>query len=130
VAVRILVVDDEAELLQLIRVLLSRIGAETLVARDAASAKGLLSKPPLPNLLILDLMLPGVGGMEFLRELRSRTAYDDLPVLILSASIDPTQIREALDAGADRYLTKPYVANNLISIVQQMMASGRRAQTS
>jgi DNA-binding response OmpR family regulator len=123
---RILVVDDDPELLQLVRVLLGRIGVETILAENAANAAQLLRNPPLPDLLILDMMLPDVSGVEFLRQMRGKTMYDDLPVLILSALIDPERIRAALDSGADRYLTKPYIANNLLTVVQDMLRTGRR----
>lgn len=123
---RILVVDDDPELLQLVRVLLDRIGAETITAPNAAAAAQILRTPPLPDLLVLDLMLPDISGVEFLKQLRGRTVFDELPVLVLSAVIDPLTIRGALDAGADRYLTKPYIANNLLTVVQEILRSGRR----
>lgn len=123
---RVLIVDDDIELLQLVCFLLDRINVETTTAKNAADAAKILREPPLPDLLILDLMLPGISGMEFLRQMRARSVFDQLPVLVLSALIDPNQIREALDSGADRYLTKPYIANNLLTVVQEMLRTGRR----
>lgn len=123
---RVLIVDDDIELLQLVCFLLDRINVETITAKNAADAAKILREPPLPDLLILDLMLPGISGMEFLRQMRARSVFDQLPVLVLSALIDPNQIREALDSGADRYLTKPYIANNLLTVVQEMLRTGRR----
>lgn len=118
--------DDDAELQQLIQLLLSRIGLEAVPARDASEAAEALKKPPLPAMMILDLMMPDVSGIEFLRQVRARQVFDQLPVLVLSALVDPDRIREALDAGADRYLTKPYLANNLTTIVSEMLRTGRR----
>ncbi len=118
---RILVVDDDPEMLQLVRVLLSRIDCEALTAQNAAEAAHILRTEPLPDLLILDLMLPDVSGIEFLRQMRAKNNFKALPVLILSALIDPDRIREALDSGADRYLTKPYIATNLLGYVQEML---------
>jgi DNA-binding response OmpR family regulator len=123
---RILVVDDDPELLQLVRVLLSRIGVEVITVENATQAAQMLRTPPLPDLLILDLMLPDVSGVEFLGQMRAKAAFDGIPVLVLSALIDPDHIRQALDAGADRYLTKPYIANNLITVVQEILRTGRR----
>jgi DNA-binding response OmpR family regulator len=123
---RILVVDDDVELLQLVRILLARLNVETTTAENATDAAVLLRNPPLPDLLILDLMLPDISGKEFLRQLRSKSYFDPLPVLVLSAMIDPATIREALEIGADRYLTKPYIANNLLTVVQEMLRTGRR----
>ncbi len=123
---RILVVDDDVEIQQLVRVLLMRIGADPIVVDNAAGAAQVLRAQPLPDLMILDLMMPEVSGMEFLKQVRSREVFKDLPILILSALIETDQIREALDSGADRYLTKPYIANNLVTIVQDMLRNGRR----
>ena len=123
----ILVVDDDPELLQLVRVLLSRIGVDAVMVESAADAAQEMRNPPLPDLLILDLMLPDISGVEFLRQMRTKPIFDSVPVLVLSALIDPDHIRQALDAGADRYLTKPYIANNLLTVVQEILRTGRRA---
>jgi two-component system, OmpR family, phosphate regulon response regulator PhoB len=123
---RVLVVDDDPELLQLVRVLLSRIGIEAVCVENANAAAQLLLNEALPDLLILDMMLPDISGVEFLRQMRSKSTFDAMPVLILSALIDPERIRVALDAGADRYLTKPYIANNLLTVVQDILRTGRR----
>lgn len=123
---RVLVVDDDPELLQLVRVLLSRIGVEAVCVENANDAAQFLLNEALPDLLILDMMLPDISGVEFLRQMRSKSNFDAMPVLILSALIDPERIRAALDAGADRYLTKPYIANNLLTVVQDILRTGRR----
>lgn len=123
---RVLVVDDDPELLQLVRVLLSRIGIEAVCVENATDAAQFLLNESLPDLLILDMMLPDISGVEFLRQMRSKPNFDALPVLILSALIDPERIRAALDSGADRYLTKPYIANNLLTVVQDILRTGRR----
>jgi DNA-binding response OmpR family regulator len=124
---RILVVDDDPELLQLVRVLLARIDVDTIAVESAAAAAQELRTPPLPDLVILDLMLPDVSGVDFLSQMRAKPMFDTVPVLVLSAMIDPDHIRQALDAGADRYLTKPYIANNLLTVVQEILRIGRRA---
>ena len=123
---RIIVVDDDVEIQQLVRVLLMRIGIDPIVVDNATAAAQAMRTPPLPDLIILDLMLPEISGMEFLRQLRARDSFNNVPVLVLSALIESEQIREALDAGADRYLTKPYIANNLVTIVQDILKTGRR----
>ena len=124
--VKILVVDDDPSLQKLVEVLLTRAGMEAIPAGSASEAVTILRSGPLPNAVILDLMLPDVSGLEFLRQMRAKALFDNLPVLILSALADPDQIREGLAAGADRYLTKPYLANNLISTVSDLLRSGRK----
>jgi two-component system phosphate regulon response regulator PhoB len=99
---------------------------EAIPAGSAADAVNILRTPPLPHIVVLDLMLPDVSGIEFLKQMRTKQTLDNLPVLILSALADPDQIREGLASGADRYLTKPYLANNLISTIQDLLRTGRR----
>lgn len=125
---RVLAVDDDAELLELVITLLKRVNIETIGVENAIQAAQALRQPPLPDLLILDLMLPDISGIDFLKQMRSKTIFDSLPVLVLSAMAEPQEIRAALDAGADRYLTKPYLANNLLSVVQEMLRTGRRVR--
>jgi two-component system phosphate regulon response regulator PhoB len=121
----ILVVDDDPALQKLVVLLLERAGYETQSALNATEAAAHLRKTPLPDLMVLDLMLPEISGIDFLKQLRAKSMFDELPVIILSALADPAQIREGLEAGADRYLTKPYLANNLIKTVQDVLKQGR-----
>lgn len=121
----ILVVDDDVSVLKLSEAILKRVGMQTALAENASEAATVLKGKPLPNLMVLDLMLPDVSGLEFLRQVREKSAFDELPILILSALADPDRIREGLATGADRYLTKPYLANNLAPTVQDMLRTGR-----
>ncbi len=125
---RILVVDDDPALQKLVVALLNRAGMETVTAMNASEAALILRHPPLPNLMLLDLMMPEISGIEFLKQVRAKPHFDNLPVIILSALADPEQIREGLDSGADRYLTKPYLANNLIKTVREVLQQGRRVR--
>lgn len=122
----ILVVDDDPALQKLVVSLLRRAGMETLQAIDAHQAQEHLDGDTLPDLVLLDLMLPEISGIQFLQKIRKRSEFDDLPVIILSALADPEQIREGIESGADRYLTKPYLANNLIKTVREVLQHGRR----
>ncbi len=124
--VRVLVVDDDPSLLKLVGLLIQRAGMEPIFAENAREAVQALGKEPLPEIVLLDLMLPDVSGIEFLRQMREREMFDELPVIILSALADPDQIREGLDTGADRYLTKPYLANNLIKTIEEVLRTGRK----
>ena len=122
---RILVVDDDAALQRLVSTLLKRAEMMPLSATTAGEAAQILKEDPLPDVTILDMMLPDVSGIEFLKQMRSKDRFDALPVIILSALADPDRIREGLSVGADRYLTKPYLANNLIATVQELLQVGR-----
>lgn len=120
----ILVVDDDPALQQLITTLLNRAGITPISAMNVTEARAVL-EVELPDLILLDLMLPEMSGIEYLQELRQQDRFERLPVIILSALADPDQIREGLDAGADRYLTKPYLANNLLRTVKDVLKTGR-----
>ena len=86
---RILVVDDDPSVLQLVSALLERSEIEPLTAQNASQAAAILRQQPLPDLVILDLMLPEISGIDFLKQIRAKSIFDDLPVLILSALADP-----------------------------------------
>jgi DNA-binding response OmpR family regulator len=124
---KIVVVDDDHEILKLIAMLLRRIGAEAWTFYDGRAALKYLAAQT-PDLIILDLMLPDIDGLQILRQLRAQQEFDRVPVLILSAKADPDTIRDGLDLGADGYITKPYIANTLIDKVRLMLLSGRHAR--
>ncbi len=120
---RILVVDDDYELLKLVSMLLSRIGAQTIQAKDGVRALEVINAKTPPDLIILDLMLPDIDGVEVLRRIREIPRFSTIPIIILSAKADPESMRRGLDAGADGYITKPYIANDLIDRVTQLLAA-------
>ncbi|MAS35951.1 MAG: hypothetical protein CL610_18230 [Anaerolineaceae bacterium] len=123
---RILVIDDDPALQEMVAKLFSRAGLEPIPALTAAEGAEVLRQKPLPDCVLLDLMLPDVSGMELLRQIRSKTVFDALPIIILSALADPETIRKGLELGADRYLTKPYLVNNLTRTVFEVLRDGRR----
>jgi len=120
-ALRILVVDDDEGVQKLVGTLLQRSNMKPIQAMSATEAAQLLRQFPHPDLMLLDIMLPEISGIDFLKQMRSKTVFDGLPVIILSALADPKTIREGLDAGADRYLTKPYLVNNLIKTITEVL---------
>ncbi|MEP0761320.1 MAG: response regulator transcription factor [Chloroflexota bacterium] len=125
-APHIAVIDDDTELLKLMVLLLRRIGARSTTIADGQEALHYLADNT-PDLIILDLMLPHVNGFDILCRIRSDPRFDPVPVLVLSAKVEPRTIRDVLEAGADGYVTKPYVANSLIDRVRLLLASGRQS---
>jgi DNA-binding response OmpR family regulator len=121
----IVVIDDDHELLKLIALLLRRIGAQSRTFFDGQEALNHMELET-PDLVILDLMLPDIDGLEVLRQLRSQPRFDHVPVIILSAKADPITIRKGLESGADGYVTKPYIANTLIDRVRLLLGTGRQ----
>jgi DNA-binding response OmpR family regulator len=117
---RILVVDDEVGALTLIGIMLERGGFEVLKAQDAYAALDLL-KEVSPDLIILDVMMPGMDGIELCRRLRAARDTATTPVLILSARGDAEAVHSGMDAGANDYLLKPILHHDLITKVGSML---------
>ncbi|MBA3873963.1 MAG: response regulator [Anaerolineae bacterium] len=126
---RILVVDDEPAMQELIRLILERWGFELIPALNVATAVEILRQKPLPDLVLLDMMLPDIDGLELLRQIRETKVFDNLPIIIVSAAVDSDRIRKGLDMGADRYITKPAISHNLLKTVQEVLKTGRRTAT-
>jgi DNA-binding response OmpR family regulator len=117
---RILVVDDEIGALTLIGIMLERGGFEVLKAKDADQALSVLNLDT-PDLIILDVMMPGMDGIELCRVLRQRTDTQELPILILSARGDAKSVMSGMDAGASDYLPKPILHHDLVAKVRRML---------
>ncbi len=117
---RILVVDDEIGALTLIGIMLDRGGFEVLKARDANQALAILEKET-PDLMILDVMMPGVDGIELCQMIRKRKETADTPILILSARGDAESVMRGMDAGASDYLPKPILHHDLVAKVRHML---------
>ncbi len=117
---QVMVVDDETGALTLIGIMLERGGFEVLKARDAYTALDLL-KEQTPDLIILDVMMPGMNGIELCRRIRATPQTSEVPVLILSARGDQESIEEGLDAGANDYLSKPILHHDLITKLRDML---------
>jgi DNA-binding response OmpR family regulator len=117
---RILVVDDEIGALTLIGIMLDRGGFEVLKARDANQALTLLDRET-PDLMILDVMMPGVDGIELCQMIRKRPPTAETPILILSARGDAESVMRGMDAGANDYLPKPILHHDLVAKVRHML---------
>ena len=113
-AAQILIVEDEPHILELISVNLTRAGHAVRGAADAEQARDLLQRW-LPDLVLLDWMLPGMSGMELTRLLRSEARTRDIPIIILSARVEERDKIAGLEVGADDYITKPFSARELIA---------------
>lgn len=117
---QIILVDDELSLLEIFSTMLKRKGFRVIEATNALDALDLVRKVK-PDLLILDVMMPGMNGIELCRELRTWPDTHDTPILMLSALSDKGTIRASMDAGANGYLNKPVLQRELVSKVEQMV---------
>jgi two-component system KDP operon response regulator KdpE len=118
--VRILLVDDDTTLRRTLGIGLHAAGHDVLIAADGRSALQALREDK-PDLVVLDLGLPDIGGVEVLRRLR---AWSTVPVVVLSARAESGEKVLALDLGADDYVTKPFGMDELLARIR---AAGRRA---
>ncbi len=114
---RILVVDDEEDVLQLVEYNLGRNGMATDAATGGEDALKAV-RADKPDLIVLDLMLPGVDGLELCRRWKSDAATRDIPILMLTAKGEEADIVAGLEAGADDYVTKPFSPRILVARVK------------
>ena len=118
-APKILIVDDDREIVEGARLRLGAAGYDTIAAHDgeAGLAAAIANRP---DAIVLDVRMPGMDGITALGKLREREETKDVPVIILSASV--VDQKAALDAGARFFLTKPYQGSTLIAAVEQAIA--------
>jgi DNA-binding response OmpR family regulator len=113
----ILVVEDEPSIREVVSLYLRRAGYQPLEASDGQTALQLLEKSA-PDLVILDIMLPGIDGYEITRELRSK---GDIPIIMLTARRSETDRIAGLEMGADDYVVKPFSPQELVSRVRAVL---------
>lgn len=116
----ILVVDDEVNILEMIRYNLEKEHYRVLVTDTGEKALELLNKEPI-DLAVLDLMLPGIDGLSLLKHIRSSDALKDLPVLLLTAKDAELDKVVGLELGADDYLTKPFSLHELQARIKALL---------
>jgi two-component system response regulator MprA len=117
--VKILVVDDERAVRESLRRALELEGYEIELAEDGAQALERLEDDPEPDAMVLDILMPGVDGLEVSRTLRRKGSK--LPILMLTARTQVEDRVEGLDAGADDYLTKPFALEELLARVRALL---------
>jgi two-component system phosphate regulon response regulator PhoB len=116
----VLIVEDEPAILELIGVNLEHAGYETLRATSAEEAQRLLGEV-LPDLVLLDWMLPGQSGLALAKRLRGDARTRDLPLIFLTARAEEPDKIAGLEAGADDYITKPFSTKELVARIRAVM---------
>lgn len=119
----ILLVDDDPQLIRLVRANLESVGHRVLAAMDARSALELVNME-MPDMIILDIMLPEIDGYELCQRIRE---FSDIPIIMLTAKVEDTDKVTGLKLGADDYLTKPFSAQELLARVEAVL---RRTKSS
>ncbi|MER3430435.1 MAG: DNA-binding response regulator [Blastocatellia bacterium] len=118
----ILIVEDDADIAESLGYNLKREGFRVLIAESAEKALRIaLDEKQTPSLVILDLMLPGMSGMEFCRRLRRETLTENTPVIMLTAKAAEADKVAGLETGADDYITKPFSVKEMIARVRAVL---------
>lgn len=117
---RVLIVDDEAPIREMIAVALEMAGYECLEAENANAAHGLIVDDK-PDMVLLDWMMPGASGIEFARRLRRDETTADIPIIMLTAKGDEDNKIKGLEAGVDDYITKPFSPRELVARLKAVL---------
>ncbi|GMQ79576.1 MAG: response regulator [Anaerolineae bacterium] len=117
---RILIVDDDPILVKLLETTMSRAGYTTLSAKDGKTGLR-IAKSEQPDLIILDVMMPGMDGFEVARQIRRSTTTSQIMILMLTASSDANNKVQAFSIGVDDYLTKPFEISELVTRVSTLL---------
>ena len=123
---RVLIIDDEPDVLLLCRLNLQQQGREILEASDGSTALA-LAREHHPHVIVLDLMLPGITGYEVLETLKQDAATSDIPVLVLTAKSLRADRERSQGLGAAGFLTKPFLPSELCQMVDSLIPTGGRS---
>ncbi|MCW2813830.1 MAG: response regulator receiver [Nocardioides sp.] len=118
---RIVVADDDVDIRELVEFKLSTMGHDVVAVGDGAAAIE-ACRAQRPDLCVLDVMMPGVSGLDAIRMIRSDPELLDLPVILLTARAQESDVNTGFDSGADDYITKPFSPRELASRVETLLA--------
>nr|WP_218849219.1 response regulator [Nocardioides perillae] len=121
---RILVADDDVDIRELVEFKLSTLGHDIVAVGDGAAAVD-ACQAERPDLAILDIMMPGMSGLDAMRAIRDDEALKDIPVILLTARAQEADVETGFSSGADDYITKPFSPRELASRVQALLARAR-----
>ncbi len=122
-------VEDEEDTATLIRMIMEEDGYDVLHARDGKQAQVQIDALPPPALVLLDMGLPSVHGLELLAQIRNKTSWNGVSVVMLTADGDQTHICKALVAGASDYVLKPFTRESLLARLARFRAPGLKRRT-
>jgi two-component system, OmpR family, response regulator MtrA len=122
---RVVVADDDEDVRDLVRFKLEQVGMDVVGVGDGAAALEACREHG-PDLVLLDLMMPGMSGLDVCRSLRASDTLAAVPVIMLTARAQESDIAQGFEAGADDYVVKPFSPRELSSRVQALLARSRR----
>ena len=112
-------VDDDSEMIQAIRLMLKMLGYDTRSFFDARLAAKALLGGEQPDILILDINMPAVTGIDMLEFVRRSSDWNNIPIVMLSSEVTDVQVDEAIDLGADGYVFKPVMIDELEKVIRK-----------
>lgn len=117
-----MIVEDDESIGQLLKFIMERQGYSAQLAKDGNAARELIANSArVPDLILLDVMLPYVNGYELVQLIRARPEYAATPVVMLTAKAQEQDIVRALEAGANDYVVKPFQPNELVARVRRFL---------
>ena len=125
VKTRILVADDDRDILDMVSFILTHAGYTVVGVSDGSEAIASIEADP-PELAILDVMMPGLSGIEVLRRVRKSETVKDLTVILLTVLSSDSEVAAGFAAGASDYVTKPAILSELLQTVQSFLASKKK----
>lgn len=114
-----LIIEDDPSIGMLLEFLLQREGFEPRLISEGRSAKSAIEEGPAPALVLLDIMLPYVDGIELLLQIRQRTGWEHCTVIMLTTKSNENDIVRALELGASDYVVKPFQPNELLARIRR-----------
>ena len=124
---KILIVDDEEDILELVKYNLEKEGFQVICAKTGEDALQKSKKDP-PDLILLDLMLPGIDGLDVCRELKTEPTTKVVPIVMLTAKGEDADIVAGLELGADDYITKPFSPRVLLARIKVVLRRRKREE--
>ena len=117
---KILIVDDEPNIVMSLEYIFKKEKFEVFIARDGAEALGIV-ETEIPDIILLDIMMPNVDGYQVLNHLKSNENLSDIKVIFLSAKNKASDIELGLQLGADKYISKPFSTKKLVKEVKELI---------
>lgn len=119
---KVLVVDDDANIVDMMKDLLERDGRFEVRTAESGYDAGILTEQFRPDMMLLDFKLPDINGNVVCRRIRSNSAYQHMKIVIVSGVADPTEVEELMAAGADEFIKKPFAVDKVIQKMADLLS--------